>query len=92
VLAEVGGGAWHPERDTRPWIRFMLTAHYRQAATLLRRQRELQRVWDALEEEIARRRLPERLLYALADAAFGWRVRNASYRRPSEVNDPFVQG
>ena len=40
VLAEVGGGAWHPERDTRPWIRFCLTAHYQQAGTLLRRTRE----------------------------------------------------
>jgi len=31
VLAQVGGGSWQPERDTRPWIRFILTAHLRQA-------------------------------------------------------------
>src|SRR5687767_8009543 len=25
VLAEVGQGAWNPERDARPWLRFCLT-------------------------------------------------------------------
>jgi Fic family protein len=37
VLSEVGGGAWAPQRDAHPWVRFCLTAHYRQAKTLLRR-------------------------------------------------------
>src|SRR5207253_1827875 len=32
VLAEVGQGAFHPENDCRPWIRFNLIAHYRQAS------------------------------------------------------------
>jgi Fic family protein len=36
VLSEVGGGAWAPERDAHPWVRFCLTAHYQQAKTLLR--------------------------------------------------------
>jgi hypothetical protein len=36
VLSEVGGRAWAPERDAHPWVRFCLTAHYRQAKTLLR--------------------------------------------------------
>ena len=31
VLAEVGAGSWHPERNATPWIRFILTAHLRQA-------------------------------------------------------------
>lgn len=43
VLAEAGGGAWHPERDTRPWIRFTLTAHLRQATTLQRTRGARQR-------------------------------------------------
>ncbi|MGH3922627.1 MAG: Fic family protein, partial [Pseudonocardiaceae bacterium] len=33
VLAEVGGGSWQPQRDTRPWLRFNLTAHLWQART-----------------------------------------------------------
>jgi len=87
VLAEVGGGSWRPERDARPWIRFCLTAHFRQATTLLLRTKEIQRLWDALEEEIASLGLPERTLFALADAAVGLRVRNATYRPIAEIND-----
>jgi len=44
VLAEVGQGAWHPEHNPIPWIRFRLTAHYHQAETLLRRTNELERL------------------------------------------------
>ena len=40
VLAEVGRGSWQPGNDARPWIRFILTAHLRQARTMLRRVRE----------------------------------------------------
>lgn len=87
VLADVGGGSWNPKRDARPWIRFCLTAHYRQAATLLQRTRELQRLWDALEEEISRKGLPERTLLALADAAIGLKVRNATYRPIADISD-----
>jgi Fic family protein len=87
VLAEVGGGAWHPERDARPWIRFCLTAHFRQATTLLLRTEEMRQLWDALEEEVVRRKLPERTLLALVDAAIGLRVRNATYRPVAEITD-----
>lgn len=87
VLAAVGAGAWHPERDTRLWIRFCLTAHFRQATTLLARTREIQRLWDALDEEIASRKLPERSIFALADAAQGFRVRNATYRPIAEISE-----
>ena len=87
VLAEVGGGGWHPERDARPWIRFCLTAHYRQATTLLIRTREMARLWDVLEEEITRIRLPERMILVLADAAVGLRVRNVTYRSIAEITE-----
>ncbi len=86
VLAEVGAGAWHPERDARPWVRFCLTAHYRQAQTLLRRSREMQRLWDALEDLVSDLRLPERALAALSDAALGFRVTNGRYRALTDVN------
>ncbi len=87
VLAAVGAGRWNPQRDTRLWIRFCLTAHFRQATTLLLRTRGLQRLWDALEELIAARKLPDRSIYALADAANGLRVRNATYRPIAEVSE-----
>jgi Fic family protein len=47
VLAKVGRGSWNPQNDTGPWIRFNLTAHYRQAATLLRRTRMISKLSDA---------------------------------------------
>jgi len=87
VLAAVGQGAWHPERDAHPWIRFCLTAHYRQAATLLLRSEEIRRLWDELEIETRKRGLPERTLLALSDAAQGLRVRNATYRPIANVSE-----
>ncbi|TNC22472.1 Fic family protein [Amycolatopsis alkalitolerans] len=80
VLATVGGGSWRPERDARPWIRFTMTAHLRQARTMLRRIRESSRMWSELELLVERRRLPERSIMALFDAMVGLRVRNATYR------------
>lgn len=86
VLADVGGGGWHPDRDTRPWVRFCLAAHYHQARTLLRRTRELERVYAELQALTDRLGLHERTTLALVEAAFGFRVRNASYRVAAEVS------
>ena len=86
VLADVGGGMWHPQRNARPWVRFVLTAHYRQARTLLRRANEAERRWDMLEHEVSQRRLPERCVGALWDAALGFRVRNSTYRDFAELS------
>lgn len=80
ILASVGGGSWAPERDSRPWIRFVLTAHLRQALTLQRRIRDSERVWSELERIIEQRRLPDRMIHAMFDAVVGFRVRNAIYR------------
>ncbi len=87
VLAEVGKGAYHPENSAQAWIKFTLTAHYRQAATLVRRSRMLQRLWDQLEIEIQRRSLPARAITALADAASGLRVRNPMYRTQAGISE-----
>jgi len=84
VLAEVGGGAWHPENDARPWVRFMITAHLRQARTMLVRIRETERLWVDLERLVREQRMPERMLMPLYDAAMGFRVRNATYRASLE--------
>jgi Fic family protein len=87
VLAEVGQGRWNPRNNARPWIRFCLTAHFRQASTFLRRQRWIGRMWDELEQEVARKALPERAIGALVDAAMGFRVRNSTYRSWAEVSE-----
>lgn len=87
VLAEVARGCWHPERDPLPWVKFCLTAHCRQTETLLRRSQEASRLWSELETEVSRRGLLERMTLALHDAAYGYRVRNATYRKVAEVSD-----
>lgn len=88
VLGAVGGGSWQPSNDARPWIRFCLNAHFNQAATLLKRTKELERVWDELEVLVQSRGLPPRVIYALSDATFGFRIRNATYRSVAEVSQP----
>lgn len=90
VLGDVGGGGWQPERDARPWIRFMLTAHLKQAITLQRRVRASEQVWSELERLTQDRRVPERTLPALFDAVFGYRVRRATYMAALEDSDVVV--
>lgn len=85
VLAEVGGGSWHPENDARRWLRFCLTAHYRQARTVMRRIERAEKLWTAISRLAAQRRLPERTIGPLCEAAIGRRVRRASYVANAEV-------
>ncbi len=80
VLADVGTGVWRPEGDTRPWIHFCLTAHYIQAASVLRRVRESENIFAAVDQIREDEHLHERTLPSLFDAAIGLRIRNASYR------------
>jgi Fic family protein len=84
VLAEVGRGSWQPGRDARPWVRFIITAHLRQARTTLTRIRESERLWIDLEALIKPHGFPDRVLPLLFDAAVGFRVRNATYRATLE--------
>jgi Fic family protein len=84
ILGEVSQGSWHPENDVRPWLRFILTAHLRQARTMLARIRDSERLWVDLEKLVEHKRLPERVIPLLFDAAVGLRVRNATYRASME--------
>ena len=86
VLAEVGGGGWNPLRSAKPWVRFCLTGHYRQVQTLLRRTRELERVYAEMIELVRTNGLPERSAMGLLQAAVGSRVRNGSYRISADVS------
>ena len=47
VLAEVGGTRWSPDRDARPWIRFVLTAHHCQVHLMAWRVEEADRLWGS---------------------------------------------
>lgn len=86
ALAEVGRGSWNPDGDATPWLRFCLTAHYRQARTLLRRTRETGRVWEAVEQRVERAGLSERMVAPVYIASSGMRLRNETYRSIAEVS------
>jgi Fic family protein len=91
ILAEVGGGSWQPARAVRPWVRFILTAHLRQARTLQRRVKESERTWYALERLVAAHALPDRLLATLFDASLGLRVRNATHRAVVAIDEDITE-
>jgi Fic family protein len=87
VLAEVGKGSFHPENDCRAWIRFNLVAHFRQASWLLQRTRMTQRVWNEVEELLHAKKLNDRGLPAVVDAAFGYTIRRSHYMNAAEVSE-----
>jgi len=84
VLTEVAQGQWSPQRDARPWVEFCLTAHYRQAATLLRRIQEAEALWDRCEQAATRHGLADRVVGAMCDASRGWRLRRSLYVKITE--------
>jgi Fic family protein len=85
VLAQVGQGRWHPDNDPRPWVRFCLTAHYRQMITVLRRISQYESLWVSLNHIVSRRRRTERSIGPLCEAAYGFRTRRASYVKNVDV-------
>lgn len=85
VLAQVGGGRWEPERDATPWLRFCLTAHFRQARTFLRRNVEAGRLWTTISDRVEQAGLEDRAVGPVFVAALGTRLRNETYRRVAEV-------
>ncbi len=87
VLGRVGAGSWHPERDARPWVRFCITAHLQQALTVARRMKETAKLWGELEVELKRRKLAERMIFALYEASIRIRVRSARYRLLAEISN-----
>ena len=75
-LVLIAGGLFARSEPALEDVRF--------ASQCLRRVREAERLWDELERISAEFSLPERSLNALAMAANGLRVRNATYRAASE--------
>jgi Fic family protein len=87
VLGEVGTGAWNPSRDARPFVRFCLRAHLHQAKRLLGFAGYMSYIWDEVEKLAKQHGFQERAKYALAEAASGYKVRNATYRQLAEVKE-----
>jgi Fic family protein len=87
VLAQVGQGEWNPAGDARPWLRFVLTAHYHQAITVHHRMTETRETWTAVAGAVERAGLDERMVYAVYLSAVGRRVRRADHIEFSEVSE-----
>jgi Fic family protein len=87
ILGEVGRGAWNPQHNALPWVRFCLVAHYQQAATLVRRNEVIGRMWGEMTRLRVLHGLPERTEEVMMDAAFDYKVRNSRYRQENEISD-----
>lgn len=87
ILGQVGKGSWHPERDTLPWVRFCLIAHYQQAATIMKRSVVIGRIWSEVEKLRKQHDLPERTEIVMMDATFNYQVTNGRYRKENAISD-----
>jgi Fic family protein len=87
ILKQVGQGSWHPKNSALPWVRFCLRAHYQQAATIMKRNAHIGRVWEEVGRLRKQHGLPERVEGALVEGAFGYQVRNPRYREENEISD-----
>jgi Fic family protein len=85
ILAETGQGRWNPGNDATAWVRFNLRAHHMQAQTVARRVEESSLLWERLEQVVAERALPSRLVSPLFTAALGLRVRRSTHQVESGV-------
>jgi Fic/DOC family len=87
ILGEIGKGRWRPEHTALPWVRFCLIAHYQQAATIMKRNVLIGRMWVEMEKLRKSFDLPERVEWVMMDAAFNYKVRNGRYRQESQISD-----
>ena len=87
VLATVGGSRWNPARDTRPWIRFVLTAHHFQAHRMAWRVKEADRIWESISRLRSEAGLGERNMGSMYNAAVGFRVRRSDHIDYADVSE-----
>jgi len=85
VLGAVGEGKWNPTNDAQPWVRFCLKAHFQQAAKYIRRIEESEGLYNKIMELIAKHELPERMWFAMFEAALGIGITNSRYRKNADV-------
>jgi len=87
VLAEVGGGSWKPNRNTRPWLRFCLKAHFECAQNFRTRNKAIAELWGAVQGLIEKHNVSGRTDFGLVWAALGYRITNSRYRSFVDVNE-----
>jgi Fic family protein len=85
ALQSVQGGRYRPERDATDWISFCVDAHLAQARQRLGQIEEAGVRWSLLENLVASRDWPDRLVIALEQSLIGGADR-ASYSREADVS------
>lgn len=85
ALRFVQNGSFQPERDAHSWLRFVFTAHHRQAQRVKRRYEWTVRLWNDLVRVAGERGLPDRVVSALYAAAVG-EVRRTTYQRDESLS------
>lgn len=77
ALREAQGGSYRPDRDASGWVAFCVEAHLAQARERLAQIDRAAARWSLLEEEVARRGWPDRLVIALEQSLAGGTSRGA---------------
>ena len=87
ALNEAHGPTYDPSRDASGWIAFCVDAHLAQAHQRLNQIEDAAARWTRLEELVAARSWPDRLIVALEQSLFGGTDR-ASYAHEADVSAP----
>lgn len=71
ALRETQGGSYRPERDATGWVAFCLEAHISQARRRLAQVEQAAARWQRLEDLVAERGWPDRIVIALEQSLLG---------------------
>lgn len=85
ALRSTQGGSFQPDRDTRPWLKFVFAAHHRQAQRVQRRYEWTVRLWNDLARLAEEHGLAERTVSALYAAAIG-ELRRTTYQQDENLS------
>jgi Fic family protein len=85
ALRETQGGSYQPDRGASGWVAFCVEAHIVQARERLAQIERAGARWSSLEEEIAGRGWPDRLVIALEQSLAGGTNRSA-YGEEADVS------
>lgn len=85
ALRSAQHGSFQPQSDAHSWVRFVFTAHHRQAQRVKRRYEWTVRLWEDLASLAAERGLPDRVVSALYAAAIG-EVRRTTYQQDESLS------
>ncbi len=85
ALRSTQDGSFQPERDAHSWLRFVFSAHHRQAQRVKRRYKWTVQLWNELARLADEHGLAERTVSALYAAALG-EVRRTTYQQDESLS------